>query len=232
MARRRPPQRLDELMAAATRVFSTMGYRRAQMADVARELGVSTGTLYLYAESKEALFDLVVRRGLDASVDPAGTHLPVRTPPPGATLALLRDAIDQAAHWPLLDAALRGRAPKDVKSELAAILTELAGSMRRHRWGLIVLARSALDWPELAMVFLGGLRQRVLAALEAYLRRRMKSGQLRALPDPAIAAVFINETLAFWVLHRLGDPGYAAIRDHDAERTAVDMLVHALVRKS
>jgi AcrR family transcriptional regulator len=228
--RQRPPQRLDELMSAATRVFSAMGYRRAQMADVARELGVSAGTLYLYAESKEALFDLVVRHGLDDdAVVPADIALPVRTPAPGATLAHLRSAIDQAAHWPLLDAALRGRAAKGVEPELTAILSELAGSMRRHRWGLILLSRSALDWPELATVFLGGLRKRILDDLEAYLRRRIKTDKLRAVPDPAIAAIFINETLAFWVLHRLGDPGYAAIPDDVAERIAVDMLVHALL---
>jgi AcrR family transcriptional regulator len=218
-------------MAAATQVFSTMGYRRAQMADVARALGVSAGTLYLYAESKEALFDLVVRHGLGAGVAPADLALPVPTPEPGATLAHLRAAIDQAAHWPLLDAALAGRAAKDVESELTAILSELAGSMRRHRWGLIILARSALDWPELAAVFVGGLRRRVLDALESYLRRRIKTGKLRALPDPAVAAIFINETLAFWVLHRLGDPGYAAIPDDTAERVAIDMLVHALLRR-
>jgi hypothetical protein len=72
----------------------------------------------------------------------------------------------------------------------------------------------------------------VLTDLEAYLRRRMKGGKLRPLADPAVAAIFINETLAFWVLHRLGDPGYAAIPDEVAERTAIDMLVHSLVRSS
>jgi len=230
--RQRAPERLDELMSAATRVFATMGYRRAQMADVARELGVSPGTLYLYAESKEALFDLVVRHGLAPNLPAADVSLPVPTPAPGATLSHLRAMIDAAARWPQLDHALQARAPKDVGAELTAILTELATSMRRHRWSLIVLARSALDWPELAAVFVGGLRQRVLTDLEAYLRRRMKGGKLRALPDPSVAAIFINETLAFWVLHRLGDPGYAAIPDEVAERTAIDMLVHSLVRSS
>lgn len=232
MPRERPAHRIDELLAAATRVFSTVGYRRAQMADVAREMGVSAGTLYLYAESKEALFDLVVRRGLGDETAPCELSLPVPTPAAGATLAYLRTMIDRAAHWPVLDAAFQRRAPQDVGTELAAILGELAGSMRTHRWGLIVLARSALDWPELAAVFVGGLRARVLADLAAYLRRRIRGGHLRDLPDPAVAAIFINETLAFWVLHRLGDPGYAAIPDDAAERIAIDMLVSALVRRN
>ncbi len=232
MARRRPPDRVQALLAAATQVFSTLGYRRAQMADVARALGVAPGTLYLYAESKEALFDLVIRHGLDGGdAAAAGLELPVRTPAPGATLEHLRGAIAAAAQLPVLTAACKRRRVRDVRAELGGILGELAGSMRRHRWGLLVLARSALDWPELATVFLGGLRMRVLTELESYLRRRSAAGQLRALPAPLGAAIFVNETLAFWMLHRLGDPAYALLPDAAAEALALDILQAALVRR-
>ena len=61
MARSIPDDRLARLVECATQVFITQGYRRTQMADVAKALGVAKGTLYLYVESKEALFDLVVR---------------------------------------------------------------------------------------------------------------------------------------------------------------------------
>ena len=60
MARQTPPDRLPQLIACATRVFIEQGYRRTQMDDVAAALGVAKGTLYLYVESKEALFDLVL----------------------------------------------------------------------------------------------------------------------------------------------------------------------------
>ena len=52
MARKRPEGRLDQLLNCATRVFIEKGYRRTQMADVAREMGVSAGTLYGYVEGK------------------------------------------------------------------------------------------------------------------------------------------------------------------------------------
>ena len=61
MARRTPPERLTRLVECATRVFIEQGYRRTQMADIAEALGVAKGTLYLYVESKDALFDLVAR---------------------------------------------------------------------------------------------------------------------------------------------------------------------------
>jgi tetracycline repressor-like protein len=61
MARTIPPDRLAHLVHCATDVFIAQGYQRTQMADIAAALGVAKGTLYLYVESKDALFDLVLR---------------------------------------------------------------------------------------------------------------------------------------------------------------------------
>src|SRR5438105_2687862 len=61
MARPIPPERFAQLVDVATRTFIARGYRMTQMADVAEGLGVAKGTVYLYVESKEALFDACVR---------------------------------------------------------------------------------------------------------------------------------------------------------------------------
>ena len=55
MARAIPENRLKELLACATRVFIAHGYRRTQIADVARALGVAKGTLYLYVEDRKSV---------------------------------------------------------------------------------------------------------------------------------------------------------------------------------
>ncbi|HKW95305.1 MAG TPA: helix-turn-helix domain-containing protein, partial [Methylomirabilota bacterium] len=60
----RPPRPLTQLISAGLRVFTEKGYRRTQMADVAREMGVSPGTLYTYVHGKEALFHLLIDRAL------------------------------------------------------------------------------------------------------------------------------------------------------------------------
>ena len=82
MVRRVPEQRIKDLLAAATVVFIERGYRRAQMADVARELGVAKGTLYLYVEGKAALFDAALRYAAGEIDDPDALTLPIPTPPP------------------------------------------------------------------------------------------------------------------------------------------------------
>ena len=81
------PERIGQPVETATDVFTTQGYRRTQMEDVAKALGVAKGRLYGYVESKAALFDAAVRcaDGYEPLPDPA--VLPLRTPEPGSTVA-------------------------------------------------------------------------------------------------------------------------------------------------
>ena len=73
-----PGARLDHVVEAAARVFARKGFRRSQMADVAREAGVSPGNLYNYVESKEELFFLVLQHTLGRRQSDQPVTLPVR----------------------------------------------------------------------------------------------------------------------------------------------------------
>lgn len=61
---RRKAERPQELLDAALTHFVSKGLAATRMDDVAREAGVSKGTLYLYFPSKDELFKAVVRRHL------------------------------------------------------------------------------------------------------------------------------------------------------------------------
>jgi AcrR family transcriptional regulator len=67
--RERTPQRL---VAAARVVFERDGFHDARLADVTKEAGVSTGTLYNYFQSKEQLFRAVMQGVLDDLTERAG----------------------------------------------------------------------------------------------------------------------------------------------------------------
>src|SRR4029079_12909788 len=60
-SQRRAEARPDEILDAALAVFGESGFARAKIEDVARIAGVSKGTVYLYFDSKEALFREMVR---------------------------------------------------------------------------------------------------------------------------------------------------------------------------
>src|SRR5262249_49972731 len=195
MARRPSPDRLDQVLAAALRVFAEKGFRRTQMADVARAMGVAPGTLYTYVTGKDALFQLVVDRafGPGAAVTPPA--LPIPAPPPGATLARLRERLTKDAALPSLDAALRRARVTDARAELSGVVDELYERIERTWRGIVVLERSALEMPELAHVFYAEMRRGLVDRLERYLGARMRAGRLRRTPAPA-AARFRLESLA------------------------------------
>lgn len=61
---RRKEARPAELMAAALELFVEKGFAATRLDDVAARAGVSKGTLYLYFDSKEALFKAVIQEGI------------------------------------------------------------------------------------------------------------------------------------------------------------------------
>ena len=54
--------RREQIVEAATRVFAQKGFRRATTREVAREAGISEGTIYNYFEDKDALLMAILER--------------------------------------------------------------------------------------------------------------------------------------------------------------------------
>jgi len=61
---RRKDARPAEILDSALAVFAEKGFAAARLDQVAKAAGVSKGTLYLYFDSKEALFEAVVRSAI------------------------------------------------------------------------------------------------------------------------------------------------------------------------
>ena len=60
--KRRPEERPSQILDAALEVFESRGLAGARREEIAEAAGISKGTIYLYFESKEALFRGVVER--------------------------------------------------------------------------------------------------------------------------------------------------------------------------
>jgi AcrR family transcriptional regulator len=224
--RRRPADGLDRIIAAALRVFAEKGYRRTQMSDVAREMRVAPGTLYGYVAGKEALFHLVVDRAFTGDDMLSTPTLPIPTPPSGATLARLRERLARDSALPPLETALRRGRPADPRVELEAIVGALYDRVAGAWRGIIMLERSALDWPELAHVFYAEMRHGLLRRLEQYLQARAQAGLLARTPSAAGAARFVLETIAWFAMHRHRDRD-ANLDDATARRTTITLVANA-----
>jgi AcrR family transcriptional regulator len=231
MARRIPEDRFEQLLECATRVFIEQGYRRTQMADVAEAMGVAKGTLYVYVESKEALFDLICRYADSPPQVAQRPPFPIRTPKPGATLRLVRDELERNRSVPALTAALARKKVMDAPAELRAIVGELYDQLARNRRRIKLIDTSARDYPELAALWFEGARGGVLDLLRRFLETRIARGALEPVPDVAAAARLVLETTVFWAVHRHFDSRPEKISDELARETVAHFVVRALSKE-
>src|SRR5579862_3274783 len=68
--RRRKQARPAEIIAAALQVFAERGFAAARLDDIAARAGVSKAALYLYFDTKEALFRAVVTEAVAPNLAP------------------------------------------------------------------------------------------------------------------------------------------------------------------
>ena len=231
MPRSIPKDRFQDLVEAATAVFLEQGYRRTQVADVAARMGLAKGSVYTYVESKEALFDCVLRHADHSDPIDLPETLPFATPPPEATLEMVRGRLAEEGTLPSLTAALSRARVVDVRAELETVLGEIYDALARHRTAIKLLDRCAPDYPELAKAWYRAGREDALTLLGRYLDDRARRGRLRRFENSAVAARIVLETLVFWAVHRHWDPSPQAVDEDVAKRTVLAFLLASLLKE-
>lgn len=149
---RRKQARPPEILEAALKVFAEKGYAGARMDDIARRAGVTKGTIYLYFESKEAVFKTLVRDTI------------------GATLANVSDGARD----------FQGSAKELIRFALTAMGNLLATS-DRVVLPKIIIAESG-NFPELARFYRDEIIERGLGLMSGFIERGIAQGEFRRLP--------------------------------------------------
>ena len=189
---------------------------------------MSTGALYTYVQSKEALLHLVLAIGLGT---PAADFidLPLAAPGVEATVEMAGRELSRLGRTPVLKAAAAVDNPPDAAAELAAVVGEQYATIERLRSVLSVIEASAADLPPLEAMYFGRGRRRRIDLLGEYLRRRAASGHFRSLPDMAVAAQIVTETVAWFAWKRLEGRDASRFDDETARRTVIEFVCDALV---
>jgi AcrR family transcriptional regulator len=227
MPRAPASERLLEIARAATEDFGRLGYRGTKTAAVAAKAGMSTGSLFTYVASKEALFHLVFLYGFEMTAEGL-PDLPMATPGLGETLRVIEAGLGQI-QMPRMRAALDEEQPADVAKELREIVEERYALIDRY-WPLIaVIERCAVEMPQLEAAWFGLARAGSFEELGSYLERRMAVGMLRPMPDAQLAARVVTESLSWFAWHRHEGRDSALYDDDAVRRTVVEFICAALV---
>jgi len=65
----RDPEKPQQIIEAALRVFARTGYFNARVSDIAREAGIAAGTIYLYFDTKEEILITLFREKMAGFVE-------------------------------------------------------------------------------------------------------------------------------------------------------------------
>ncbi|NMG73921.1 TetR/AcrR family transcriptional regulator [Aromatoleum diolicum] len=109
--RRRKEARPQELTAAALALFVEKGFAATRLDEIAARAGVSKGTLYLYFDSKEALFKAVIQEGVVPAIEAGEALLDAHDDP----VVLLRAIL--LGWWERIGNTELGGIPKLMMSE-------------------------------------------------------------------------------------------------------------------
>jgi len=230
MPPRRDPKRLLGIVDAATEVFARTGFSNAQMVDIAREAGVSVGTLYNYVEGKGALLLLCAERPFADIAD--GRPLPVAAPDRVELVARLDALLVRHVRVPPLDDALAAPLTTTrLEAQIAEIVGALFDLIAKTRVAADAMERSAQEAPDLSELFYRRVRVRLLEALVDFCGRVDAVAPLRAPLTPELAARSVLEIVTWWARHRHRDATPPNIDDAQAREVAI-ALVDALLAPS
>lgn len=167
--KRRKEARPSELTAAALELFVEKGFAATRLDDVAKRAGVSKGTLYLYFDSKEALFKAVIQEGMVPALAEGEAILARHE---GSTFDLLAMLLN--AWWTLIGETHLSGIPKLMISE-------------------------ARNFPEVAQFYHENVITRGRALVGAALERGMASGEFRPMDVNVYIDVIISPVLMLTV---------------------------------
>ena len=123
---RRKDARPPEILDAALAVFAQKGFAATRLDDVAAKAGITKGTIYLYFDSKQALFEALARQSVGAQIEQIKAQLAAF---PGSTPELLRLVLSTMGHF--ITTSDRVVLPRLVLAE-AANFPKLAEFWRRE----------------------------------------------------------------------------------------------------
>lgn len=167
---RRKEERPSEILSAALKVFSAKGFAASKLDEVAKEAGLSKGTLYLYFESKDALFKAVVTEFVIpeiAKAEQQAQHIK------GSVKAFMSELLEQ---W-----------------RTSVLETELSGISK-------MMIAEATNFPELANFYLENVVQRMRNFVVSLIELGIERGEFQECDSKYAARVFLSSMVfsAIW----------------------------------
>lgn len=187
-------QRMKDIADAATRLFLQQGYAKTQISHIAKEVGVSVGTIYLDFAGKKEIMHFILK----CTIEPSFIERDFKRPITDDLFAGLENEIialfeksgsDFAAH---LQNDMRGYDFETLISDAFDLLSQYAA-------GCLFIEKNQFDFKNLAQSYIA-YREQFLHTMVRYIRAFIDQGSIRPLEHIELTTTLIVEILSWWAM--------------------------------
>lgn len=219
-------QRIQAIAEAATRLFLQQGYAKTQISHIAKEVGVSVGTIYLDFTGKKEIMHFILK----CTVDPSFANQEFKRPITDDLFVGLEDEIIEVFRKSGNDFEkyLKGNMNR---YSFEMLISDAFDILSRYAVGCLFIEKNQFDFKNLAEHY-RVYRKRFFDTMMCYVEAFVKRGDIRPLEYPELSTMLMIEILSWWAM----DIRYTSFETKDissdiAKQVCMDNIVSAYKKK-
>lgn len=217
--------RMRSIFDAASHLFINKGYARTQIKDIAKEIGLSTGMLYVYFTGKRDILNFILKGTIDQAFITQEFELPIRSE--------LFDSLDNEIMNAFEEntKAFSSHLDNITEYPLEQMLSDAFEVISKYGIGCLLIEKNPDDLRKLTAYY-KEYRKKFYGQVLSYITQYMQTGTFRQVEHPQYITRLIIETLSWWGMHITND-AYEIQKDipiETAKAVCMDNLLHAYQR--
>ncbi|MFT3983802.1 MAG: helix-turn-helix domain-containing protein [Lachnospiraceae bacterium] len=214
--------RMKLIFDAAGHLFINKGYARTQMKDIAREIGLSTGMLYVYFSGKRELLSFLLKGTIEPEFVAREFQLPIRSELFNCLDNEIMEAFEQNTK------ALSAHLDDITDYPLEQMLSDAFDIISKYGIGCLLIEKNPEDLGSLTAYY-KEYRQKFYNQILSYITQYIQNGTFRQVELVQEVTCLVIETLSWWGMHIANDTFEIQknISVQTAKSVCMDNLLHA-----
>lgn len=215
-------QRIKDISEAAAKLFLRQGYAKTQINHIAKEVGVSVGTIYLDFAGKKEILHFILK----CTVDPIFAEREFERPITDELFTGLEEeiiALFERSGRDFGDHLQNGMSGYDFEM----LISDAFDLLSRYAVGCLFIEKNRFDFENLAQHYIA-YRSEFLDTMVRYIGVFIQQGTVRPMEHIELTATLIIEILSWWAM----DVRYTSFETKDisaqlAKQICMDNIIAA-----
>jgi len=214
--------RMKLIYDAAGHLFINKGYARTQMKDIAKEINLSTGMLYVYFTGKKDILSFLLKATIKPDFILQDFEYPITSELFASLEQEVMDALEENTKQ------FEANLPNESNYPVEQMLSDAFDIISKYGIGCLLIEKN----PDAVGVLIGyykDYRKRFFQNMLSYIQHYMDNGTFRKVEYPRHCAQLIIETLSWWGMHVMNN-AFEIQKDiplQVAKSVCLDSLIHA-----